>query len=198
MSDQNNASNILATSDERLQAAVAKIYATCKDAATCAEVSPLLAKVLLDQADELADAFGDFQIKSVSPSSSQHSPSTSLQRESLITTCSQEESNTFTAQAHERWAELLHVYPPRRGGCNKVKAEKTFKRLTVAEQKACIAGAEIYRKTCDTLGKTRTEYVCMLTTFINQRRWVELLEDPVSQDANKSLILAALEVGNHA
>lgn len=196
MSDHNHESQSTSTSPElRLQHAVARIYATCKVAATNPEVPAVVSKVLLDQADELADALGHFQ--TVSPSLPQHSLSPSLETERLTTTCSQENKKTYTAQTHENWQALLNTYPPRRGGCNRVKAEKSFARLTLTEQRACIEGAAMYRKMCDTTGKTRTEYVCMLTTFINQKRWVELIEEPPVTN-NDSLVLQALEVGNLA
>jgi uncharacterized protein YdaU (DUF1376 family) len=75
------------------------------------------------------------------------------------------------------WDEFCRIYPKRSGALNRAKAEPKFKKLG-KEQQAAIDGLKKYRAWCDATGKTGTELVKQMDSWINGRLWLEDYEIP--------------------
>jgi len=75
------------------------------------------------------------------------------------------------------WDEFCRIYPKRSGALNRAKAEPKFKKLG-KEQQAAIDGLKKYRAWCDSTGKTGTELVKQMDSWINGRLWLEDYEVP--------------------
>jgi hypothetical protein len=83
------------------------------------------------------------------------------------------------------WKQLVQVYPDRDGWQNLPTAERLFQGLDPAERESALEGARRFRAFCDWKGKTGTEFVPMMSTWLEQRRWTEVFpaaEAPTVQE----------------
>lgn len=85
--------------------------------------------------------------------------------------------------------ELRAVYPKRSGGDSKDEAYRQYQaRLKQGEtHEAMLAGATRYKAYCDATGKTGTEYVKQMATFLGRsRHYLELWEIPAKKNGQHS------------
>jgi hypothetical protein len=77
--------------------------------------------------------------------------------------------------AQNKWEEFCNTYPARSGGLNKDKARDKYVRLvkTGTPPEVIVDGVRRYRYWCDSNSKTGTEFVAQMTTWLNQKRWLE-------------------------
>lgn len=75
------------------------------------------------------------------------------------------------------WEEFCSIYPKRSGALNKAKAEPKFTNLA-RDHPAILEGVRRYRKWCDSTGKTGTEYVKQMDSWLNGKLWREEYEIP--------------------
>ena len=161
-------------------------------------------KDLLDAATAALDAYQAEHVGSPlgsSSSSPSHSPSisnsypllqdTSLGKDSLSNACAREAERDTVERL---WKTFCDTYPRRRPQNNAPLAKKKFTKLSVSQMKDCVTGAGIYKAHCDRAQKTGTEFVCMMTTFINQQRWAELIENEADLTGQKTLAQQAMEL----
>jgi uncharacterized protein YdaU (DUF1376 family) len=82
--------------------------------------------------------------------------------------------------ADECFDRFCAAYPKRHGNLNRTAARAKFetKIRNGADPEEIIAAAERYKQFCDAEGKTGTEYVAMMSTWINQERWKDDLPEP--------------------
>lgn len=73
------------------------------------------------------------------------------------------------------WAEFCLAYPKRDGSLNKATAKPKFEGLVKAgtEAAAIIDGAKRYALWARGHGKEGTELIAQMTTWLNQKRWLE-------------------------
>ena len=73
------------------------------------------------------------------------------------------------------WSEFCAIYPKRSGSLNKQAAESKFRKLCKSAEMAgvILEGVKRYARWCDATGKTKTELVAQMTTWLNGRRWDE-------------------------
>jgi len=73
------------------------------------------------------------------------------------------------------WDQFVNCYPKRNGATNKAKAEVKFKSLVKSDADAVmiLEGVKRYKEHCDHKGKTNTEFVQQMTTWLNAKGWTE-------------------------
>jgi len=78
------------------------------------------------------------------------------------------------------WLDFCEAYPKRSGDLNKSKGRVSFgaRVREGATPGDIVAGARRYKSFCDLTGKTGTEYVKQMTSFLNQRCWLEIWNAP--------------------
>lgn len=72
------------------------------------------------------------------------------------------------------WRDLLETYPKRDGSLDASEGKRRFLKLVEskkADPEAILAGARLYRKWADDKGKTGTEYIKQIPTWLNKRCW---------------------------
>lgn len=88
-----------------------------------------------------------------------------------------------TAADHTaEWQEFRGAYPRRDGDYGAAAARKTFDKLLAAGEdfQPMLAGLKRYAAHCDRTGKTGTDKVKMISTFLNGRTWEEEMSAPPS------------------
>jgi len=95
----------------------------------------------------------------------------------------------------ETFEKFCRVFPPRKGGLNKTKAKAKWNTLAKKGQDmaAVIAGAEAFAKACG--DKAGTEFVPMMSTWLNQERWTEDYGDDGDDTSSYTLMPPRLSVG---
>jgi len=80
----------------------------------------------------------------------------------------------------EAWERFCRAYPRRSGSLEKSKAEGIFRRVVGStDPDLLIAKAEEYHRWADATGKTGTEMVKQMTTWLNGKLWLEIYELPM-------------------
>jgi hypothetical protein len=80
------------------------------------------------------------------------------------------------------------AYPKRYGNVNRTVARAKFESVirAGADPEEIIAGAVLYRKLCDIQGTTGTEYVLMMSTWLNREHWkADLIAEIVRAQATR-------------
>lgn len=90
--------------------------------------------------------------------------------------------NLAKSDVSPMWLEWLRVYPKRNGDRKCASGEKKFLALLKAgiEFQALLDGVKRYRAWCDAMGKTGTEGVQQITTWLNGKAWEEPWEIPLA------------------
>jgi hypothetical protein len=90
------------------------------------------------------------------------------------------EPNIVVAQEADQtqaWEEFCRTYPRRSGALNKAKAQPKFAKLA-RDHPDILAGVRRYRQWCDATGKSGTEFVKQMDSWLNGRLWREEYEIP--------------------
>lgn len=90
-------------------------------------------------------------------------------------------TNTLSCagRAHDETNETVYqAYPPRRGDRAKAKALGVLSKIPPSEIGAVMRGVSNFKAWCDANGKTGTEFVPMMSTWLNQRRWLDWQDPP--------------------
>lgn len=84
------------------------------------------------------------------------------------------------------WAQFDEVYPRRVGNLNRAKGKEVFRRLVktggAVLGREIVRGARAFRAWADRNARSNTEFIPMMTTWLNQRRW-----DDEHGDANNTI-----------
>jgi hypothetical protein len=91
-------------------------------------------------------------------------------------------TNVAQSETDQRFDDFWASYPHRPKESKKA-ARTAFKRLTIKNQKAAIAGAKLYAADPDLPAKGSSDrwYIPMAVTWLHQERWNDLDEKPVTK-----------------
>lgn len=84
------------------------------------------------------------------------------------------------SQTDPLWQEFVAAYPARNGDRGLAKGRLIFDRLVASgtDSAALLEGVRRYRAWCDATGRSGTDYVKQIPTFLNGRFWEEEYELP--------------------
>lgn len=88
---------------------------------------------------------------------------------------------------HPRFDDLWKVKPNRLGGHNRKGANEIFTRLVEGgdDPDKIIQGAKMWKKTHERIGNSGTQFVPLVTTWLNRRGWEDdLLADPAKTNGH--------------
>lgn len=111
---------------------------------------------------------------------------------------SYKELNTLSCagRAHDDTNETVYQsYPPRRGDRAKTKALGVLSKIPPSEIGAVMRGVSNFRAWCDANGKTGTEFVPMMSTWLNQRRWLDWQDPPTYGNTTVPIPVETAEEG---
>lgn len=91
----------------------------------------------------------------------------------------------------QRWDEFCSIYPKRNGALNKAKAQEKFKHLA-RDHPAILQGVRNYRGWADATGKTGTQFIKQMDSWLNGRLWLEDYQIPNGMVGERDRILEAL------
>jgi hypothetical protein len=98
---------------------------------------------------------------------------------------------SIVAFATTDWDLFCSIYPKRNGSLNRAKAQEKFKHLA-RDHPAILQGARNYRAWADATGKTGTQFIKQMDSWLTGKLWLEDYQAPNGMMDERDRILEAL------